>query len=674
MEPLSPSGSSAALLPRLGVDTGGTFTDFALLQGRQLLTHKVLSTPEAPERAILQGIEEMGLAEDCRNGQLLVIHGSTVATNAALQGQGAKTLLITNQGLRDFLTIGRQNRADIYDLRPPKQAAPIPQSQCLEIQCRIDPKGTEIEPLEPGNIDRLISKVRDLEAESIAICLLFSYLQPEHEQRLRDFFAKDHFVSISSEVLPETGEYERGIATWLNASLGPLMHNYLSRLSEKIPQQNLSVMQSSGGTIGCQQASEKAVNLLLSGPAGGLAAAHQIRRQIDCGDLLTFDMGGTSTDVALIGEQIQLTREGRIGRYPVAVPMVDMHTIGAGGGSIAYLDEAGMLHVGPESAGARPGPAGYGLGGRQATVTDAHIFLGNLPSKQFAGGNMALDASAANRVIEELAAQGNISPREMAQGILDLANEHMARALRQISVQVGEDPKDYRLCSFGGAGGLHVCALAEKLEMTRALIPANSGILSALGMLLAPGKRELSHALSESDSASVMQLLKSGKQLANQGQLELQQEGFATEDISTRFSLDCRYRGQSFTLNLALTDDLNWNSLIENFHREHEQNFGYRLDREVEKVNLRVHVSAEQKFVKLPELDQSEDTDFTLTNPSPELGKKLIVDRNALPAGAVVRGPALICEASATSWLAPGWVAKVHIQGHLLLEKVSLPD
>lgn len=676
-EPLANSGSPADFAARLGVDTGGTFTDFALLRNGELLTHKVLSTPEAPELAILQGIEDMGLTDICHAGQLSVIHGSTVATNAALQGRGAKTLFITNEGLEDILTIGRQNRADIYDLQPKKVLPPVPPSDCLGVACRVDNSGNEIESLEALTIEQLIAEIGRHSPESIAICLLFSYLDPKHEQILQEKLTEKYFVSISSEVLPETGEYERGIATWLNASLGPLMHSYLSRLSQAVPPKNLSVMQSSGGTISCEQASEKAVNLLLSGPAGGLAAAHHIKQQLGSSDLLTFDMGGTSTDVALIGQKILLTRDGKIGRYPVAVPMVDMHTIGAGGGSIAYLDEAGMLHVGPESAGALPGPAGYGLGGELATVTDAHIFLGNLHAPQFAGGNLTLNEPAAVAAIEKLGSQASIPAEQMAIGILDLANEHMARALRQISVQRGKDPRDYRLCSFGGAGGLHVCALAEKLEMTKALIPANAGIFSALGMLLAPGKRELSHAIKQKQS-SLESLLEQSQKMARQGEQELANEGFPAENISTHYSLDCRYRGQSFTLNLPVLTSSSLESLIEKFHTEHEQHFGYRLDKQVELVNLRAHVQAMLEAVELPDLATIAETTplatakiYRRNNGSYEKQATPVFDRKALGVGTEVAGPALIVEASSTSWIAPDWTALVDKSGHLLLNRVD---
>jgi N-methylhydantoinase A len=679
-EPLTNSGSDSAFVyqsgSRLGVDTGGTFTDFALLKNGQLHTHKVLSTPEAPEQAILQGIAEMGLKDLCRSGQLLVVHGSTVATNAALQNRGAKTLFITNQGIEDILSIGRQNRPDIYDLTPPPIFPPVPASQCLGVACRLDKSGAVTEALGQADIDQLILEIESLKPESIALCLLFSYLNPEQEQAIQSAIPEKYFVSISSEVLPESGEYERGIATWLNASLGPLMHSYLSRLNCEIPPENLSVMQSSGGTISCTQAANKAAHLLLSGPAGGLAAAHKIKQEIGCEGLLTFDMGGTSTDVAQIKEQIQLTSEGRIGRYPVAVPMVDMRTIGAGGGSIAYLDEGGMLHVGPESAGANPGPAGYGLGGLQVTVTDAHIFLGNLQPKLFAGGSLTLHKSAATTAIQDLAEKARLSAEQLACGILDLVNEHMARALRQISAERGEDPADFSLCSFGGAGGLHVCALAEKLGMTKAIIPNNAGILSALGMLLAPGKRDLSHALIRSE-ANTDSLAHQCAAMSAQGQAELLQEGFAANKITTRFSLDCRYMGQSFSLNLPFVADVDLDSLAQQFHVAHKKNFGYHLDKKIELVNLRAHVTAQLETIELPYLaPDSEDPEFELADiyrfaeHSSGRQKTPVFDRSKLAPSQEVTGPALICEDSSTSWVAKGWIARVHRSGHLMLSRI----
>ena len=336
----------------LGIDTGGTFTDFVLCADGRLRVHKVLSTPRAPERAILQGIRELGLDPH----DLRVIHGSTVATNAVLEGKGARTVFVTNRGFRDLLTIGRQAREHLYDLQPPPRDPPVPAELCLETGGRLDAEGRTIEPLTEEDLTSLAEAFARLRPEAVAVDLLFSYLDGEAERAIGAAVPDGVFVSLSSAVLPEIREYERGIATWLNARTGPLVEGYLQRLADALPGAQVAVMQSSGDTVAARRAGAQAVRLLLSGPAGGLRGARLVGLAAGRSRLLSFDMGGTSTDVALVDGEPRLTTEGRVGTYPVAVPMVDMHTIGAGGGSLAWLDAGGMLQVGPESAGADPGP------------------------------------------------------------------------------------------------------------------------------------------------------------------------------------------------------------------------------------------------------------------------------------------------------------------------------
>ncbi|MGB5261764.1 MAG: hydantoinase/oxoprolinase family protein, partial [Gammaproteobacteria bacterium] len=483
--------SSLTPLIWLGIDTGGTFTDFVLYDGRGLCVHKVLSTPAAPEQAILQGIRELGLATD----GLRVIHGSTVATNAALERKGVRTAYITNRGLGDVLTIGRQARRELYNLQPAPPLPPVPRELCLEVGARTGADGRAVSSLSATDRDAVRAAIAAMQPQAVAINLLFSFLDDGDEREVASWLPDDVFVSCSADVLPEYREYERGIATWLNAWVGPLVAGYVQRLGKALAPAPLAVMQSSGGTLSADQAGRKAVQLLLSGPAGGLMGARYLGQQAGQARLLSFDMGGTSTDVALIDGEIRLTSEGHIGPWPVAVPMVDMHTIGAGGGSIARVDDGGLLQVGPESAGADPGPACYGRGGARPTVTDANLVLGRLQADAFLGGAMALDVGAARQVMQTLASGLECSIEEAAQGVLAVANEHMAQALRVISVQRGEDPASYVLMSFGGAGGLHVCALAEALGMARALVPVQAGVLSALGMLVAPPSRQLSHTL-----------------------------------------------------------------------------------------------------------------------------------------------------------------------------------
>jgi N-methylhydantoinase A len=649
----------------LGVDTGGTFTDFVLWRDGRLQVHKVLSTPDAPDRAILQGIRELGL----NPGELRLVHGSTVATNAVLEGKGVRTLFVTNRGFGDLLTIGRQNRAALYDLQPRPLPPPVPQRFCHETGGRLAADGTVVEPLSGEDLEALRQKVAELKPRAVAVNLLFSWLDDGAEQAIAAALPPDLFVSLSSRVLPEIREYERGMATWLNAWVGPLVQGYLRRLGEGVPGGRLSVMQSSGDTVAADQAGENAVRMLLSGPAGGLVAAWFVGRSTGREKLLTFDMGGTSTDVALVDGEPRLTREGRIGRWPVAVPMVEMHTIGAGGGSIAWLDGGGMLQVGPESAGADPGPACYGRGGRHPTVTDANLVLGRLLPEAFLGGGMRLDRTAAETALDELAAAMSCSRREAAAGVVAIADEHMARALRAISIQRGVDPAGFTLGSFGGAGGLHVCSLAEKLGMERAMVPVHGGVLSALGMLVArPGRQlprtwlALLETLRESEVEAALE------RLAGEGLSALAAEGVPARDCELRPSLDLRYIGQSYTLEVA------WGGCLaeaeEAFHRAHRRRYGHRMELPVELVNLRMAVRGRALPVTLEKPPAS--------SPPEAVAKVAVVGmekpvscwrREELVPGVDLRGPAIVTETVATTWLAPGWRCQVDAVGNLLLER-----
>lgn len=662
----------------LGVDTGGTFTDFVLWNassdGAALQIHKVLSTPQAPEQAILQGIHELGLT-DC--DELLLVHGSTVATNAVLEGKGVRTAFITNTGLRDLLTIGRQARRELYNLNPPPIAPPVPRELCLETGGRLAADGSVVEPLSETDLQALRKALQTLAPEAVAINLLFSYLDETFERRIADVVPKGIFVSRSSHILPEYREYERGITTWLNASVGPLVQGYLRRLCAGVPHARVSVMQSAGGIIGAEQAGNEAVHMLLSGPAGGLAGAKFIGRIAGRDRLLSFDMGGTSTDVALLDNDrdetdLQLTTEGHIGPYPVGVPMVDMHTIGAGGGSIARVDAGGLLQVGPESGGADPGPACYGRGATQPTVTDANLVLGRLRSDAFLGGSMRLDATAAHAAVARVAVLLGMSVEDAAQGIIDIANEHMARALRVMSVQRGVDPKTLTLAAFGGAGALHVCALAEALDMHQAIVPIHAGVLSALGMLVAPRARfhslTVKQLLPEDEDAKLSSSLQHEfEKLTEQGRQSLIDEGVTTDEIQALLSVDCRYRGQSFTINLP------WYGIVETvamFHLRHAKLYGHQLQQRVELVTLRTKVQSAPPMVELPAMMSSKKKTVDTQ------AKQSVVNDNHLPVYqrnevmTTIKGPALITEIVSTTYLAPGWECTTDEHGSLLLTKL----
>ncbi len=695
----------------LGVDTGGTFTDFVLLNHGSLRIHKVLSTPSAPEQAILQGITEMGLMEAATSGELRITHGSTVATNAALENKGVKTAFVTNQGFADILTIGRQARAELYNLQPNPSPIPVKKELCFETGGRLDANGQETSPLNEADINSLVDAIKAAKPDAIAICQLFSYLNPTTEKALEAALTPLAYVSRSSEVLPTSGEYERGIATWLNASLGPLVKRYIDQLRQALHPANIAVMQSTGGTIDAKQAANHAVNMLLSGPAGGLSGARFMGNVSNTANLLTFDMGGTSTDVATIQGHIKLTTEGHIGAWPVAVPQVDMHTIGAGGGSIAYIDDGGLLQVGPESAGAYPGPACYkrtvnknnNKSSEQdskpikPTVTDANVILGRLRPELFLGGNMSLDVNAAQQALKPLAKQLNLSLTEIAQGIIDVANDHMASALRVISVQRGVDIQQFHLCSFGGAGGLHVCALADALQMEKALVPIHGGVLSAFGMLTSVKERQLSQSIPgiiPTSSSSInnnpnnntnTQLSPEKIQqhcniLIAEGIKALQQEGIDKASITATCSLDLRYQGQSFFLNIPWVKYESWTkhkteyendaltTITQAFHQQHCHRYGHSLDIAIELVNIRVAITGQQPTIELPMIPTQPEVKPTIT---PE--GNYIYQRSNLVAGQIIHGPALIAETVSTTYIDVNWRGYIDAVGNILLTKSATP-
>lgn len=653
----------------LGIDTGGTFTDFVLAREGQLRLHKVLSTPANPADAILEGIEALGLASAIEQGEVRIVHGSTVATNATLEGKGVATAYVTNRGFTDTLLIARQARAELYNLTPTQPKRGFDPAMMIGTGGRLDAQGQTVEPLTEDDLSELVARIRALAPRSVAINLLYSFLDDRFERQIEARLSSLAFVSRSSFILPEYREYERGVTTWLNAWLGPLVAEHLEALERELAPSPLAVMQSSGGTIAAPLAARRAANLLVSGPAGGLAAACYVGAQKGAskedaaGRLLTFDMGGTSTDVSLIDGVPTLTTEGRVGPYPVAIPMADIHTIGAGGGSIAYLNEGGALNVGPESAGAAPGPACYGRGGLAPTVTDAHVMLGRLPASAFLGGRMALDVMAARTAMQTVARPMGISPEEAAVGILRVVNEHMTQALRVISVERGYDPREFVLVCFGGAAGLHACELADELGITRILAPALGGVLSALGMLVARPQRQLSRTvrkpLSELRGADIEAAL---NDIAVQGERELELEGHRLDTLTRRPSLDLRYRGQSFTLNL------DWSGLGDTearFHALHRRRYGHALPAPVELVNVRLQLEGPASQVRLPSPTRSGGASPPALAELPGLGPTTIVERPALAPGGTVAGSAIITEEVATTLVKPGWHATVDRFGHL---------
>ncbi len=608
----------------------------------------------------------MGIADKA----IRIIHGTTVGTNAVLENKGARVAYVTSKGFADVLSLGRQNREQVYQLRQPAIEPPVEERLCLEVSTRIAADGSVLERASTRELQELRKKLEALRPESIAINLLFSFLCAEEEQRIADALGDRWFISQSSRVLPEIREFERGIATWLDASIGPVITRYLARLAHRIPRARVSVMQSSGTTIDTSQAASHAVRLLLSGPAGGLAAALLAGRVTGEKRLLTIDMGGTSTDVSLLDGEIPISSESRIGPWPLSVSSVDIHTIGAGGGSIARVDRGGLLLVGPESAGANPGPACYAQGGEAVTVTDANLVLGRIPRDTLLGGYLPLDADAAAAALDGLSQVLGCKRLEAARGVVRLANEHMARALRVMSIERGHDPREYALFSFGGAGGLHACELADLLEIPRIILPAAAGVLSALGMLASEPGRVMSRAILEDIASLDDETLRvQFKTMQDEASRQLLAEGVQPGELRFRPRIELRYRGQSsgFTL-----DFMPGNDHAEAFQKAHHASIGHRLELQVELVNLRLDVRAVAAMDSLEKA--ASPTNSTAAKMVYMMDIKGVVpmhERRNLVTGVSIKGPAIVTETGATSWIKPGWRACADAWGNLRLERDS---
>ena len=660
----------------LGIDAGGTFTDFVLVRLEPVVSvevYKTLSTPDAPEQAILHGIRAMGLESHLDDGSLQLIHGSTVATNAVLEGKLARTAFITNYGFADMLQLARQTRPQLYALETPAVAPPVPSELCLETGGRIGADGSAVLPLSDSEIAILLEEIEALAPDAIAINLLFSFLDDGFERKIEAAIqsqAAGRFVSRSSSVLPEYKEYERGIATWLNAALGPVISGYLKALQEELGSTPLQVMQSSGETMAARTAAESAVNLLLSGPAGGLTAIAFLAQQQVKTKFISFDMGGTSTDVALLDGKIRTSNESSIASYPIAVPMVDMETIGAGGGSIAFVDTGGMLQVGPRSAGADPGPACYDRGGEEATVSDANLVLGRLQFDAALAGDLKLSLQKARASIEPLAKRIGLPIEETALGIIDIANEHMAKAIRLISVNKGHDPKQFILASFGGAGSLHVCALADAMGMRDAIVPVQGGVLSALGMVVAEQGRQFSKTLSlDAEQIDEQELEQQYASLEQRGIAQLASEGLPESMLVSNRSADLRYKGQSYTLNVDFTAIA---EAITAFQELHRQRYGYSHDAPVELLTIRVNVSTRKARFVMPEhIADTGCNNIQQCKVYGEAVKAKLLQRTQLCPGDWVEGPAIITEYSATTFVAAGWSAAPDEFGNLILKKLD---
>lgn len=635
---------------RIGIDSGGTFTDFVVLHGGgRMECFKLRSNPADPASVILAGIARAA------SGETEIIHGSTVATNALLERRGARTAFVTTAGFEDMIHIGRQNRPALYDVTPPPRRFLTPRALCYGVRERTWHDGHVAVRPDTAELERLAAALRRARVESVAICFLHSYQNPENEALVKDGLAGVGYVTASYEICPEFREYERASTALLNAYVGPLMARYLGVLENRCPYP-LYVMQSNGGLLSARQAAAQAVRTVLSGPAGGVVGAFEIARRSGFKRCLGFDMGGTSTDVSLSDGRPRETVEAAVDGVPVRVPMLDIHTVGAGGGSIARIDEGGLLRVGPESAGADPGPACYGAGDLP-TVTDAHVVLGRIAADQFLGGEMQLDASRAGQALARLAARMGCSAAEAAEGVLRVANSNMQRAIRAVSVERGYDPREFALVAFGGCGGLHACEIAAELGIGTVLAPESAGVLSALGMLLADRTRDYAAGiLGRADVEPRFSELEAQARQENPGARLVR-------------SVDVRYEGQSYELTIP------WSGArtVAAFHREHGRVYGYsNRQRAVEFVTIRVRAVSAVKRPRLRRVGGAAMADLQRRRvfvdgrfrTIPVLGRDQIVSRAAA-------GPALVVDYGSTTLVPSGWRMKMDPVGTLVLEKAT---
>jgi N-methylhydantoinase A len=661
---------------RVGVDTGGTFTDFVFEVQSRLAVFKLASTPSDPSLAIAAGLQTISDKTGVALRNLEVVHGTTVGTNALLQRRGARTALVTTRGFEDVLAIGRQARPELYNLNASKPPPLVPDGLRFGLGGRVAANGEVIEPLDEMALAVLVERLRKSKVDSIAICLLFSFIDSRFEKQIAAALAVLGVpLSVSHQILPEYREFERTSTVTINAYLQPLMGSYLERLATNTP--SLRVMQSSGGSISASVAAREPVRTILSGPAGGVVGAMRAARASGFEKIITFDMGGTSTDVALCERDgLRMTNEASVAGLPVAVPVMDIHTVGAGGGSIAKVDEGGSLRVGPESAGADPGPACYGSS-LLPTVTDAHVLLGHFGGAGLLGGDFNLDESRSEKAMKQLASEMSkfaghrVSPIEAAQGVLSVANTNMERALRRISVERGHDSREFALLPFGGAGGLHAVALAQALRIPQIIVPKSAGALSAIGVLTADVVKNQSRTLMLDVTRGVERKLETAfKDMERTAAAALRHEGFSGAMQRHERSLALRYKGQSFELEIKQTRA----GIAASFHKAHLERYGYKQENTVEIVSacLRstglVEKPAERKH------KASRDSGFAKATTKANAflnGKKQLVAvyrRVELSPGVRLQTPCIVTEYSSTTLIPSEARAKVDNHRNLIIQ------
>jgi len=665
---------------RIGVDTGGTFTDFVIALDGILEIQKIPSTPDDPSRSILDGIKKY--LETCP--ALFVIHGTTVATNTLLERKGERIALITTKGFEDVLFIGRQVRKDLYSLKGEDRRPLLPRSLCFGLEERTTAAGKVEKKISGHEFQATLDAIKAKQVKAVAVSLINSYANSLNEKCIRQKLEAENIpYCLSSDILPEHREYERTVVTAVNAYLMPVISQYLKNLEHKLQSANLRIMQSNEGYISPEIVKAEPIRTALSGPAGGVVGAFHLGKSIGLNRMISFDMGGTSSDVCLIDGDIQRTNESKIGDFPVRLPIIDIHTVGAGGGSIAYVDSGGSLRVGPESAGADPGPACYGKG-NLPTVTDANLMLGRLVPEFFLGGKMRIYPERSHRVLKNLATKIGKTPLETASGIVQIANANMEKATRVISIERGYDPRDFAMISFGGAGGMHAIDIASNLNIATIIVPKNAGVLSALGLLMADSIKDYSRSiLKTAERTTRKEIEKHLYELQKKSIQDMKKEGFQQEDIQIFPSLDLRYLGQSYEITLPYRPEkADHLSFIPEFHKAHQRLYSYyHPERPVEIVNIRLKSTGVTKKIKLKKLRKKQETpsDQALLKKQTLYyrGKKYQASaymRERLEPGNRISGPALIVDQESTTFLPPLYSLKVDGLLNLIMGKTVISD
>ena len=670
---------------KIGVDVGGTFTDVCMFDQDtgEVFVYKLPSTPADPSEAIGKGVRDiLDLYDVSPAAVSAMVHGTTVATNATLERKGAKTAIITTKGFRDLIELARQTRASLYDVQVEKPVPIIYRNMRREVDERIMADGSIFRELDTAEVEKLVDELKAENVEAYAVCLLHSYINPVHEKKIKEIIlAKDPgaYVSISSEVLPEIREYERMTTTALNSYIGPKVGIYARLFKQRVKDMGMEltpyINQSNGGLMSIETTFDNPIRTALSGPAAGVSGANYIAKLIGVKNLITFDMGGTSTDVSLIENNTpRLTTAKAIAEFPVKVPMTDVTAVGAGGGSIAWIDNGGMMKVGPESAGAVPGPVSYMRGGTLPTVTDANVVLHRLNPEVILGGRMKIDEEGARKAIEEkLAKPLGMSVLDAARGIVMVVNSNMARAIRVVSVERGYDPREFVLMAFGGAGALHAVNVAKDMGVHKVLIPSNPGILCAVGLLVSDIRSDyVKTSISNFVSENIDRMNANFKELTDKGDAWLNEEKIPADRKVIIRHADMRYYGQNFELSVnipyeTITED-NLEEIAKLFHQAHKREYGYCNEGAlVQIVNYRATAIGRVQTIELVEHQrEGEDPSAAVKGKRDVYFEEVkgftpteIYDRDLLKAGNVVTGPAIIEEMSSTIVVPPGHTAAV---------------